>query len=139
MRDTLEVGLSHVITIVVPERLTVPELMPDVPSWRAMPRVLATSMLVALMEWAATELLLPYCEDGEQTVGVRIDMTHEAPTPPGMEVEIKAALTRIEGRLYDFHITARDRVELIGVGKHRRASIDRAKFDARLQKKIARL
>jgi len=138
MRDTLRVGMTHTLCLTVPDRLTVPGMMPDVESWQEMPRVLATSMLVALMEWAALELLLPHYEDGEQTVGVHIDMSHVAATPPGMDVEITAKLVGIDGRFYDFEIVGRDQFDVIGEGKHRRAVIKRAKFDERLAEKMAR-
>ena len=138
MRDTLRIGATHTLRLTVPERLTVPGMMPDLASWHEMPNVLATSMLVALMEWAALEVLLPHYEEGEQSVGVHIDMSHVAATPPGMDVEITATLTGMDGRLYDFEIVGRDEFDVIGEGKHRRAAVTRAKFDERLAQKIAR-
>lgn len=138
MRDTLSVGATHTLRLTVPDRLTVPGMMPEAESWQEMPRVLATSMLVALMEWAALEILLPHYEEGEQSVGVHIDMSHVAATPPGMDVEITAKLVAIDGKFYDFEIVGRDEFDVIGEGKHRRASIKRAKFDERLAQKIAR-
>ncbi|TAM73478.1 thioesterase [bacterium] len=139
MRDTLRVGMTHTLRLIVPERLTVPGIMPDVGSWQEMPNVLATSMLVALMEWAALEILLPHHDKGEQSVGVHIDMSHVSATPPGMPVEITATLVAIEGKFYDFEIVGRDQFDVIGEGKHRRAAIKRAKFDERLSQKIARM
>ncbi|MDE2571056.1 MAG: thioesterase family protein [bacterium] len=138
MRDTLRVGMTHTLRLTVPERLTVPGLMPEVESWQVMPKVLATSMLVALMEWSALEVLLPHYEEGEQSVGVHIDMSHVAATPPGMAVEVAATLVQIDGRFYDFEILARDELDVIGEAKHRRAAVMRAKFDERLAQKIAR-
>ena len=138
MRDTLRVGMTHTLRLTVPEHLTVPGMMPEAGSWQTMPKVLATSMLVALMEWAAMEILLPHHDEGEQSVGVHIDMSHVAATPPGMDVEITATLVGIEGKFYDFEIVGRDQFDVIGQGKHRRAAIKRAKFDERMNQKIAR-
>ncbi|TAM59361.1 thioesterase [bacterium] len=139
MRDTLRVGMTHTLRITVPDHLTVPGMMPEAGSWQSMPKVLATSMLVALMEWAAMEILLPHHNEGEQSVGVHIDMSHVAATPPGMAVEITAKLVAMDGKFYDFEIVGRDQFDVIGEGKHRRAAIKRAKFDERLDQKIARM
>lgn len=139
MKHTLRPGLTHTLEVAICDRLTVPAVMPQAASWQAMPRVLATSMLVALMEWCALELLLPHYDDDEQTLGVHIDMSHVAPTPPGMVVSVEATLTAIDGRFYDFLIIARDERELIGEGRHRRASIRRSRFNARLGEKAARI
>jgi len=124
-------GTTHTVEVVVEDRFTVPGLMPAIRSWAAMPAVLATAMLVAFMEWAALELLLPFQEGAERTVGISIDAIHVAPTPAGATVRVTATLVRRTGRFADFEIVARDDADVIGRATHRRAVIDKSRFEAR--------
>jgi fluoroacetyl-CoA thioesterase len=135
--QTLRVGLTHTVRLDVPYGFTVPGIMPDVPSWAAMPPVLATSLLVAIMEWAALEAILPHLDPDEQSLGILVEMTHTAPTPPGMAVRATATVTAIDGRFVDFRIEAFDEREKIGDAFHRRAVIARPRFDERIAKKLA--
>jgi fluoroacetyl-CoA thioesterase len=135
MQATLVPGIVHEVSLTVPDRFTVPGLMPDVPSWAAMPPVLATSLLVAIMEWAALEAILPHLDADEQSLGILVDMTHTAPTPPGMLVRAEATVVAVDGRFVDFTVAAFDAHEPIGSARHRRAVIKRPRFDERIAKK----
>ena len=101
--------------------------------------VFATPAMVNLMEHAALELLRPFLEPGEESVGVTVQIEHLAATPLGATVTAEARVTAIEGKLIDFEVTARDALDLIGRGTHRRAIIDIEKFTARLNEKAAKL
>ena len=98
---------------------------------------LATPVMVTLMEAAAVDAVAAALPDGQQSVGVRLDVDHRAATPRGMRVEAEAELVAIDGRTLTFKVTARDAVETIGEGTHVRAVIDTARFDQRLAKKTA--
>jgi enoyl-CoA hydratase len=101
--------------------------------------VYSTPSMIHLMEYAARELLRPFLEPGEESVGVSVQIEHLAATPPGARVEAEARVTSVNGKLIDFEVTARDEVDTIGRGTHRRAIIGVEKFASRLSEKVARL
>jgi predicted thioesterase len=99
--------------------------------------VLATPVMINLIEaaaLAAVEHLLPA---GHQSLGTHLDIQHVAATPVGMRVGALAELTAVEGRTLVFRVEARDEKEMIGGGTHRRVVVNVARFDARVQKKLA--
>ena len=127
--ENLRPGLTGATEIVVGTRDTAPH----VGSGKI--KVLATPVLVSLMEEAAliaVEGLLP---QGHQTVGTRLDITHVAATPVGLHVVAHAELTKVDGRRLTFRIWADDERDRIGEGTHERIIVDVARFDARAQEK----
>ena len=97
--------------------------------------VLSTPTMVAMMEQAAINAIKPFLDDGESSVGMTIEVSHTAATPPGHRARAEAEVTKIEGRRLEFSVRAFDDVEQIGSGTHRRAVIDAAKFNDRLKTK----
>jgi len=87
------------------------------------PPVFATARMVGLMEVAAARLLAPFLGSGELSVGVRIDATHSAATPPGVTVTATARYLGREDGLYAFEVVVRDRGGEVGRGSHRRAIV----------------
>ena len=101
-------------------------------------RAFSTPMMVALLEHAAVNAVDAQLEDGQSTVGARLDVRHLAPTPLGMRVRAYAKLMQVEGRLLTFEVWAEDEHERIGEGVHERAIIDRARFEQRVRDKASR-
>ena len=97
--------------------------------------VLSTPTMVAMMEQAAINAIKPFLDDGESSVGMTIEVSHTAATPPGYRARAEAEVTKVEGRRLEFSVRAFDDVEQIGSGTHRRAVIDAAKFNDRLKTK----
>ncbi len=97
--------------------------------------VFATPMMVALMEQAAVNAVRDALAPGEGTVGVHLDVSHDAPTPVGMKVWAEAELTGAEGRSLTFAVTARDEAGPIGRGVHRRVVIRNEPFLAKARRK----
>ena len=97
--------------------------------------VLSTPTMVAMMEQAAIEAIKPYLDAGESSVGMTIEVSHTAATPPGHRARAEAEVTKVEGRRLEFSVRAFDDVEQIGSGSHRRAVIDAAKFNDRIKTK----
>ena len=98
--------------------------------------VLATPVMINLIEaaaLAAVEHLLPA---GYQTLGTRLDISHVAATPVGMQVEATAELVAVEGRRLSFAVEAHDDKEPIGSGSHHRVIVNVARFDERMQRKL---
>ena len=97
--------------------------------------VLSTPTMVSMMELAAMDAIKPFLEAGESSVGMTIEVSHLAATPPGHSARAEAELKKVEGRRLEFTVRAFDDVEQIGSGSHRRAVIDAAKFNDRLKTK----
>src|ERR1700676_5208048 len=99
--------------------------------------VLATPVMINLIEaaaLAAVEHLLPA---GHQSLGIHLDVRHFAATPIGMHVEATAELIAVEGRTLSFRVEAHDDKEPIGGGTHERVIVNVARFDERIQRKLA--
>jgi len=95
--------------------------------------VLATPMMIALMEAAALDAVQPYLSEGWTTVGTRVDIEHVRPTPVGEEVTAEAILIKVEDRALEFSVKATDSRGLIGQGTHHRFIIDESRFLAKLR------
>lgn len=102
-------------------------------------RIYATPELVRDIEITCRDLLLQHIEEGQDSVGTRIDIEHIAATPIGAWVEITATVSSVDGRALAFEITARDPLEDICRGQHNRFIVDVAKTGERLRSKVARL
>ena len=109
MKPTLKPGLTHRFAYKVPENKTVPYTYPESPEIAAMPKVFATGFMIVLMEWTCMQLLAPHLDPGEGSLGVHVDVSHLAATPPGMTVTVDAECTEVDGQ----------RVELQGQGPRR--------------------
>jgi|SRR5579864_4560353 len=99
--------------------------------------VLASPMMIWLMESAAVAAVDHLLPTGFQTVGTHVDVRHTAPTPLGMQVTAHAELTQVEGRNLTFRVTAVDEKEQVGEGTHQRVVIDVARFQERVQSKAS--
>ncbi len=137
MKDSLKPGLEYVLRFTLPESKTVPYLYPESDIFTSMPKVLATGFMVGLMEWACTELLRPHLDEGEGSLGVHVDVSHLAATPPGMAVEVHARCVAVDGRRLAFEVVARDERDEIGRGKHRRHVVDWDRFNKGVAEKAA--
>ena len=104
----------------------------------ALPPVLATPVMIMVMENAALNAIKPYLEPGESAVGTRVEIRHLAPTPIGLSVVGEAEVTRVDGRRVEFTVRATDEVEEIGAGTHERAIVDLARLARRLDAKRSR-
>jgi fluoroacetyl-CoA thioesterase len=123
-------GLSGHAELVVGEEHTAPR----VGSGKV--HVLATPVMINLIEAAALAAIEHLLPEGYQSLGTRLDVRHIAATPVGMRVKAVAQVLRIEGRTVFFRVEARDERELIGDGTHERVIVNVAKFDQRVQAKL---
>ncbi len=136
MKETLKPGIRYEHRFVIPPSKTVPALYPESAEFVAMPEVFATGFLVGFLEWACIKAINPHLDwPTEQTVGTHIDVSHEAATPPGLEVTATVELIAVEGRKLVFAVEAHDGVDLISRGRHERFVIDKGKFDAKMGSK----
>jgi len=103
----------------------------------ALPPVLATPVMVMVMENAALNAIKPYLDAGESAVGTRVEVRHLAPTPIGQRVVGEAEVTKVDGRRIEFTVRATDETEEIGAGTHERVIVDLARLAKRLNAKAA--
>ena len=135
MKPTLKAGLKHRFAWRVPNTHTVPNLFPGVTEFQSMPRVFATPYMIGLMEWTCMQLIEPYLDPGEGSLGVQVNVSHEAATPPGLTVTVEAECTAVEDMLLTFRIKAHDGVDTIGRGTHQRYVVRWDDFKARVSGK----
>jgi len=100
--------------------------------------VFGTPFMAAMMENAAMTCLQNFLEDGQGSVGTHLDITHDAPTPVGMQVWAEAEITGVSenGKMVDFKVSAWDEKGPIGSGVHTRAIIKNEKFLAKCNAKL---
>jgi len=103
-----------------------------------LPPVLATPMMILVMENAALNAIRAYLESGESAVGTAVDICHLAATPVGQRVAAEAEVTMVEGRRIVFAVTAYDEIEKIGRGTHERMVVDLRRLTQRLGAKANR-
>lgn len=125
----LPAGLTGTAEMVVGEQHTAPR----VGSGRI--RVLATPVMINLIEAAALAAVEQSLPEEHQSLGTHLDITHVAATPVGMRVKATAEVVRVEGRTVYFRVRAEDERELIGEGTHERVVVNLARFDKRVQDK----
>ena len=140
MKGSLIAGLTWQFRFKVPENMTVPYLLPQSPEFQLMPKVLATGFMVGLIEWTCIQAVNPHLDwPREQTVGIGVNLSHIAATPPGLSVTVSATVEKVEGRKLTFSILAEDGVDRISTGIHERFVIDTESFKYKVLCKLARL
>lgn len=123
MKNGAAPGLTHRQTWVVTPEMGVKHFGPGVPT------VLSTPSMIGMMERTCVELLTPYMEADEQSVGFHVDVRHLAPTKMGQSVTITARLEEVKEGRFRFAVEAtNDQGVKIGTGSHRRALIHLKQF-----------
>ena len=97
-----------------------------------LPQVLATPVVILMMENAALNAIRPFLDSGESAVGTAIDVRHLAATPLGHDVRAEAEVIKVDGKRIEFKVSAHDEIEEIGRGTHQRSVIDLRSFNERL-------
>ena len=123
-------GLTGTVEIVVGEEHTAPSI------GSGKVRVLATPVMINLIEAAALKAIEHLLEPGYQSLGTHLDVHHVAATPVGMKARAIAEVTKVDGRTVTFRVEAKDEKDVIGYGTHERVVVNVAKFDLRVQKKL---
>lgn len=99
--------------------------------------VLATPVLINLIEAAALAAMEHLLPAGHQSLGIHLDARHFAATPVGLRVTATAEVVHVEGRTVTFRVAASDEREPIGGGTHQRVVVSVARFDERVQRKLS--
>jgi predicted thioesterase len=98
-----------------------------------LPPIYSTPNMIGLMEWAASNAMLPFLDEGEISVGTAINIEHRAPTMISMLVKADAVLESENGRFYVFRVTAHNGAAEIGRGTVTRTIVNPAKVAERHQ------
>jgi fluoroacetyl-CoA thioesterase len=101
-----------------------------------LPPVLATPIMIMMMENAALNAIKPYLDAGESALGTRVDVRHLAATPAGRRVTGEAKVTNVDGRRIEFAVRATDGDEEIGAGTHERVVVELARLSERMRSKF---
>jgi fluoroacetyl-CoA thioesterase len=130
VKDTLKVGASVEMEIVTTPEMGITHLGPNAP------RMYSTPAMISLMEQTSIKVLTPHLDEGEQSVGTKISVSHFKATPIGQKVRAKATLTEIADvgrptKRYRFSVEAFNEKEKIGEGTHERAVINVTQFAGR--------
>jgi len=131
--DSIRPGVVGRAQLVVGEEHTAPR----VGSGKV--HVLATPVMINLIEAAALAAIEHLLPAGHQSLGTRLDVRHIAATPVGMKIFASATVESVSGRTVTFRVEARDEKELIGDGLHERVVVNVAKFDQRVQRKLGKV
>jgi len=129
--ENLKPGLKGASELVVAEEHTAPR----VGSGRV--HVLATPVMINVIEAAALAAIEHLLPPGYQSLGTRLDIRHFAATPVGMRVRAEVEVERVEGRAVMFRVSVSDEKEPIGDGTHERMVVNVSRFDVRVQDKVA--
>jgi fluoroacetyl-CoA thioesterase len=125
-------GLAGTAAIVVGEEHTAP----SIGSGRV--RVLATPVMINLMEAAALDAIERLLPPGHQSLGTHLNVGHYAATPVGMGLRASAVVTKVDGRTVEFRVEAFDDKERVGDGTHTRVVVNVERFDQRVQRKLSK-
>ena len=128
----LKEGLTGTAAIVVSEEHTAP----SIGSGRV--HVLATPVMINVMEAAALDAIEGLLPPGYQSLGTHLDVRHYAATPVGMGLRASAVVTRVDGRTVEFRVEAFDDKERVGDGTHARVVVNVERFDQRVQRKLSK-
>ena len=94
--------------------------------------VLATPMMMALMENAAMLAVRDELPQGCTTLGGHIESSHLKPSKIGDTVRAEAEVTKVDGKKIEFRVSAFSGDTLLGEGTHLRFIVDKEKFMSRL-------
>lgn len=129
MKESLKAGLTTTARIDVDEGRTISFMGDEV-------RAYATPNLLYDIEMTCRNLLLEHIDDGQDSVGTHIDLSHLAATPLGMWVELTVTVESVNGRAVNFEFKGRDATDKICRGKHSRFIVDVEQTVAHLKGKI---
>ncbi|MDP6269386.1 MAG: LysR family transcriptional regulator [Alphaproteobacteria bacterium] len=132
MKESLKPGVSASKSFEIDKDRTIDFMGEDL-------RVYATPMLLRDIEHTCRDLIVEHCDEGKDSVGTHVDLTHSGATPLGMMVEISVTIAEVKGRHVTLEFKATDDAEEVASGKHSRFVVDMAKTKERLTAKVAKV
>lgn len=126
MKETLKPGVTREVSHTVDDGRAISFMGDDL-------RVYATPCIVHDLEYACRDLILEHLEDGQDSVGARVEIDHLKPTPMGMTVRHVVTVEEVKGRSVTCIVEVHDAMEKVAAARHTRFVVD----IARLKKAIA--
>lgn len=128
----LEVGITNTETTMVTEQNTAAAL------GSGTVLVFATPAMINLIEYTCSRSVQDELEPGQTTVGTNLNISHDAPTPIGMQVSCTSKLVKVDGRALTFEVEVSDGVSVVGRGTHDRFIVDAERFQSKANAKSNR-
>jgi predicted thioesterase len=97
--------------------------------------VYATPELIRDIEQTCKQYILEFADEGEDSVGTQVNISHVGPTLMGMSVEITATIKTLDRRRVVFEISVKDDLDEVGIGTHDRFITDASKSAEKLRAK----
>ena len=97
--------------------------------------VYATPEMIRDIERTCKNYILEFSDEGEDSVGTQVNISHIGATLLGMSVEITATVKTIDRRRVVFEISVKDNLDQVGTGTHDRFIADASKSAERLRAK----
>lgn len=91
--------------------------------------VFATPAMIALVEETAWKSVADELEEGQGSVGTKLNVAHIAATPVGMKVWCETELVEIDRRKLTFKVKVYDEAGEIATGIHERYIVDNDRFE----------
>ena len=128
MKDTLKPGLQHTVEIEIDADRTIDFMGDDL-------RVYATPSIVHDLEYACRNFILEHLDDGEDTVGAKVEIEHARPTPLGFTVKHTVTVEEVDGRRITCKVDVHDGVEQVATARHTRFAVEIARLKSAIQDK----
>ena len=132
MKDSLIAGITAQRRFEIDEARTIDFMGDEM-------RIYATPALLRDIEVHCRDFLLEHLDEGEDTVGVRVELDHLAATLLHMWVDITAKVVEIDGRRITLEVEVTDPLEVAASAKHVRFVVDVERQGQRLQAKAAKI
>lgn len=126
----IETGVKNTKELTVTDELTAAKM------GSGLAPVYATPCMIALIEGTAAESVETFLEEGQGTVGTKVEVEHLAATPIGMKVRCETELIEVDRKRLLFKAEVYDETGLVGKGQHERFIIDNARFMEKVQAKL---
>lgn len=128
MKDSLKSGTTHTESMPINRERTIAFMGEEL-------RVYATPSMCLDIEQTCRQLLLAHHDEGEDSVGARIEIDHLGPTLFGQSVAITARVAELALPRVTFEVEVKDEIDSVGKAKHIRFVVDKAKQGERLKRK----
>ena len=133
MKDSLQPGLEITQRLTIDTGRTIGFMGDDL-------RVYATPSMVLDIERTCKNLLDEHLDEGENSVGARVEIDHLGATLIDMWIDVHATIAEIDRRHVLFDVEVHDQLgDKVGACRHTRFVVDLAKQKERLDAKRARL
>lgn len=132
MKNTLAVGLTKTRRVVIDKQRVIEFMGEGL-------RVYATPWMARDIEVTCRDLIFENLDDGEDTVGNRIEIDHLGATLLNSWVDITVTVMNIDGRHVTLEAEVKDPLDMVGRAQHTRFVIDVERQRIRLEAKAAKL